>query len=57
VFTAWLAKHRLDEMHELDMIDVNGGDRGGDPIHGGARERRPGAAGIVRRGCDRGRAP
>ena len=28
VFTAYLAKHYFDEMHELDIIDVNGGDHG-----------------------------
>ncbi len=28
VFTAYLAKHHFDEMHELDIIDVNGGDHG-----------------------------
>ncbi len=28
VFTAYLAKHYLDEIHELDIIDVNGGDHG-----------------------------
>ncbi|MCX4029942.1 saccharopine dehydrogenase family protein [Endozoicomonas sp. SM1973] len=28
VFTAYLAKHYLDEVHELDIIDVNGGDHG-----------------------------
>ncbi len=27
-FTAYLAKHYFDEMHELDIIDVNGGDHG-----------------------------
>jgi len=28
VFTAWLAKHHFDEIHELDIVDVNGGDHG-----------------------------
>ena len=28
VFTAYIAKHYLDEIHELDIIDVNGGDHG-----------------------------
>jgi len=28
VFTAWIAKHHFDEIHELDIIDVNGGDHG-----------------------------
>jgi saccharopine dehydrogenase (NAD+, L-lysine-forming) len=28
VFTAWLAKHHFDEIRELDIIDVNGGDHG-----------------------------
>ncbi|HAO25476.1 MULTISPECIES: saccharopine dehydrogenase family protein [unclassified Methylophaga] len=28
VFTAYLAKHYFDEIHELDIIDVNGGDHG-----------------------------
>jgi saccharopine dehydrogenase (NAD+, L-lysine-forming) len=28
VFTAWIAKHYFDEIHELDIIDVNGGDHG-----------------------------
>jgi saccharopine dehydrogenase (NAD+, L-lysine-forming) len=28
VFTAWAAKHYFDEIHELDIIDVNGGDHG-----------------------------
>ncbi|MCF7971467.1 MAG: saccharopine dehydrogenase family protein [Methylococcaceae bacterium] len=28
VFTTYLAKHYLDEIHELDIIDVNGGDHG-----------------------------
>lgn len=28
VFTAYLAKHYLDEIHYLDIIDVNGGDHG-----------------------------
>lgn len=28
VFTAYIAKHYLDEMHTLDIIDVNGGDHG-----------------------------
>ena len=28
VFTAYAAKHHLDEIHELDIIDVNGGDHG-----------------------------
>ncbi|GIX31729.1 MAG: saccharopine dehydrogenase [Porticoccaceae bacterium] len=28
VFTAWLAKHHFDEIHTLDIIDVNGGDHG-----------------------------
>lgn len=28
VFTAYLAKHYLDEIHELDIIDVNGGNHG-----------------------------
>jgi saccharopine dehydrogenase (NAD+, L-lysine-forming) len=28
VFTAWTAKHLLDEIHELDIVDVNGGDHG-----------------------------
>ena len=27
-FTAYLAKHYFDEIHELDIIDVNGGDHG-----------------------------
>lgn len=28
MFTAYIAKHYLDEMHTLDIIDVNGGDHG-----------------------------
>ncbi len=28
VFTAWAAKHHFDEIHTLDIIDVNGGDHG-----------------------------
>ena len=28
VFTAYLGKHYFDEMHTLDIIDVNGGDHG-----------------------------
>ena len=28
VFTAYLAKHYFDEIHYLDIIDVNGGDHG-----------------------------
>ena len=28
VFTAWAAKHHYDEIHELDIIDVNGGYHG-----------------------------
>lgn len=28
LFTAYLAKHYFDEIHELDIIDVNGGDHG-----------------------------
>lgn len=28
VFTAYLNKHYFDEIHELDIIDVNGGDHG-----------------------------
>lgn len=28
VFTAYMAKHYFDEIHELDIIDVNGGDHG-----------------------------
>jgi saccharopine dehydrogenase (NAD+, L-lysine-forming) len=28
VFTAYLAKHYFDDIHELDIIDVNGGDHG-----------------------------
>jgi saccharopine dehydrogenase (NAD+, L-lysine-forming) len=28
VFTAWLAKHHFDEIRELDIVDVNGGDHG-----------------------------
>ena len=28
VFTAWLRKHYLDEIHELDIIDCNAGDHG-----------------------------
>lgn len=28
LFTAYLAKHYFDEVHELDIIDVNGGDHG-----------------------------
>lgn len=28
VFTAYFAKHYFDEIHELDIIDVNGGDHG-----------------------------
>lgn len=28
VFTAYLAKHYFDELHYLDIIDVNGGDHG-----------------------------
>ncbi|NRB40734.1 MAG: saccharopine dehydrogenase family protein, partial [Pseudomonadales bacterium] len=27
-FTAYIAKHYFDEIHELDIIDVNGGDHG-----------------------------
>ena len=28
VFTAWINKHLLDEIHTLDIVDVNGGDHG-----------------------------
>lgn len=28
VFTAYVAKHYFDEIHQLDIIDVNGGDHG-----------------------------
>lgn len=28
VFTAAIARHHLDEIHELDIVDVNGGDHG-----------------------------
>tara|TARA_R100000027_G_scaffold67619_1_gene67216 strand:+ start:2229 stop:3413 length:1185 start_codon:yes stop_codon:yes gene_type:complete len=28
VFTAWLAKHDFDEIHELDIIDANAGNHG-----------------------------
>ncbi|MEI6653443.1 MAG: saccharopine dehydrogenase NADP-binding domain-containing protein, partial [Verrucomicrobiota bacterium] len=28
VFTAWVLKHHLDEIHTLDIIDVNGGNHG-----------------------------
>lgn len=28
VFTKWIAKHQLDEIHELDIIDANAGDHG-----------------------------
>ncbi len=28
MFTAYLAKHYFDDIHELDIIDVNGGDHG-----------------------------
>lgn len=28
VFTAYAAKHYFDEVHELDIVDVNGGDHG-----------------------------
>ncbi len=28
VFTAWIAKHYFDEIHTLDIIDVNGGNHG-----------------------------
>lgn len=28
VFTAWTAKHRFDEIHQLDIIDCNAGDHG-----------------------------
>jgi saccharopine dehydrogenase (NAD+, L-lysine-forming) len=28
VFTAWINKHELDEIHELDIIDANAGDHG-----------------------------
>ena len=28
MFTSWIAKHYFDEIHELDIIDVNGGDHG-----------------------------
>lgn len=28
VFTAWIARHELDEIHELDIIDANAGDHG-----------------------------
>ncbi len=28
VFTAWIAKHYFDTIHELDIIDVNGGNHG-----------------------------
>jgi len=28
VFTAWMAKHEFDEIHELDIIDANAGNHG-----------------------------
>lgn len=28
VFTAWLAKHQFEQMHRLNIVDVNGGDHG-----------------------------
>ncbi|MDP4652236.1 MAG: saccharopine dehydrogenase family protein [Haliea sp.] len=28
IFTAYLAKHYFDDIHELDIVDVNGGDHG-----------------------------
>lgn len=28
VFTAWALKHHFDEIHTLDIVDVNGGDHG-----------------------------
>ncbi len=28
VYTAWIAKHHLREIHRLDIVDVNGGDHG-----------------------------
>ncbi|MEO1858007.1 MAG: saccharopine dehydrogenase family protein [Rubritalea sp.] len=28
VFTAWALKHHFDEMHYLDIVDINGGDHG-----------------------------
>jgi saccharopine dehydrogenase (NAD+, L-lysine-forming) len=28
IFTAWAAKHHFDEITELDIVDVNGGDHG-----------------------------
>ncbi|SIQ88054.1 carboxynorspermidine dehydrogenase [Alkalispirochaeta americana] len=28
VFTAWIARHALDELQTLDIVDVNGGDHG-----------------------------
>jgi saccharopine dehydrogenase (NAD+, L-lysine forming) len=28
IFTAHIAKHHFDEIHELDIVDVNGGDHG-----------------------------
>ncbi|MGL1886848.1 MAG: saccharopine dehydrogenase family protein [Reichenbachiella sp.] len=28
IFTAYAAKHHFDEMHELDIVDCNGGDHG-----------------------------
>jgi len=28
VFTKWISKHELDEIHELDIIDANAGDHG-----------------------------
>ena len=28
VFTAWIKKHHFDEIHTLDIIDVNGGNHG-----------------------------
>jgi saccharopine dehydrogenase (NAD+, L-lysine forming) len=28
VYTAWIAKHHLREIHQLDIVDVNGGDHG-----------------------------
>jgi saccharopine dehydrogenase (NAD+, L-lysine forming) len=28
VFTKWISKHQLDEIHELDIIDANAGDHG-----------------------------
>jgi len=28
IFTAWAAKHHFDEIHTLDIVDVNGGDHG-----------------------------